>query len=308
MARHDKTKSERSDGDAPAKGKKKAGSDGFAIDTDQLSKAIDEAALTSGHFPYADKMKRKPYEKELRRLQIQLVRMLASVKARGERVVILFEGRDAAGKGGSINRVTAHLNPRSAHVVALPKPTETERGQWYFQRYIAELPARGEIAIFDRSWYNRAGVERVFGFCSPDETRQFLAETPHFEAMLARDGIKLIKFFLTIGKEMQMKRLHARWHDPLARWKLSDIDFKAIEKWDDYSHAYDAALAATDRAEAPWTVVRANDKRRTRLEVIRHILTVLDYDGKDAEVVGSIDPRIVLSATTYLENGGEPET
>jgi polyphosphate kinase 2 len=291
-------------------GGKKAGKDktGFAVDAKTLPRHIDDAALTSGHFPYAEKLKRKPYEKELRRLQVQLVRMLASVKARQERVVIVFEGRDAAGKGGAINRLIAHLNPRSAHVVALAKPTETERGQWYFQRYVAKMPTAGEIAIFDRSWYNRSGVEAVFGFCTPEQTRQFLAETPHFEAMLARDGIKLIKIFLTIGKEMQMKRLHARWHDPLARWKLSDLDFQAIEKWDDYSRAYDSTLSATDRAEAPWTVVRANDKRRTRLEVIRHILLMLDYEGKNPEAVGEADPHIILSATTYLQDGGEPET
>ncbi|MDB5594798.1 MAG: hypothetical protein JWM36_1759 [Hyphomicrobiales bacterium] len=289
---------------------RKTGKDktGFAVDSKTLPRHIDDAALTSGHFPYAEKLKRKAYEKELRRLQIQLVRMLASVKARRERVVIVFEGRDAAGKGGAINRLIAHLNPRSTHVVALAKPTETELGQWYFQRYVAKMPTAGEVAIFDRSWYNRSGVEAVFGFCTPEQTRQFLAETPHFEAMLARDGIKLIKIFLTIGKEMQMKRLHARWHDPLARWKLSDLDFQAIEKWDDYSHAYDSTLSATDRAEAPWTVVRANDKRRARLEVIRHILYVLDYEGRNAAVVGEPDPHIVLSATAYLQEGGEPET
>ena len=280
----------------------------FRVDADELPKAVEDAALTSGDYPYDDKLKRKHYEKELHALQIQLVRMLAGIKARGERLALVFEGRDAAGKGGTINRLTAHLNPRSAHVVALGKPTETERGQWYFQRYIDHLPTRGEISIFDRSWYNRAGVERVFGFCTPEETEHFLEETPHFEAMLARDGIKLIKVFLSIGREMQMKRLHARWHDPLARWKLSDIDFKAIEKWDDYSRAYDAMLKATDRAEAPWTIVRANDKRRTRIETIRHILRMVDYDGKDEKIVGDSDPRIVLRARDYLKDGGEPET
>ncbi len=288
------------------KNKAKAGS--FDIRSDTLPDHIAKRALTSGHFPYTEKMKRKPYEKQLRALQIELVRMLASVKKNGERVVIVLEGRDAAGKGGAINRLTAHLNPRSAHVVALTKPTETEQGQFYFQRYLSEMPTRGQIAIFDRSWYNRGAVEPVFGFCTPQETLHFLAETPNVEAMLARDNIRLIKIFLTIGREMQMKRLHARWHDPLARWKLSDIDFKAIEKWDDYSHAYDAMLAATDTQDAPWTIIRANDKRRARLEVIRHILLSLDYEGKDAKALDTADAQIVLNAQTYLTDGGEPET
>ncbi|MDO9441361.1 MAG: polyphosphate kinase 2 [Beijerinckiaceae bacterium] len=294
----------------PGKTRKKDKSEraAFAIDSDTLPEAIDKAALASGDFPYDAKMKSKPYEDELYQLQIQLVRMLAGLKERGERLAIVFEGRDAAGKGGAINRLIAHLNPRSAHVIALGKPTETERGQWYFQRYVAHMPTRGEIAIFDRSWYNRAGVEPVFGFCKPEETEAFLRETPHFESMLARDGVKLIKIFLTIGKEMQMKRLHSRWHDPLARWKLSDIDFKAIEKWDDYSKAYDAMLSATDSAEAPWTIIRANDKRRARLAVIRHVLSCVDFDGKDETVVGEPDPKIVLTARRYLKDGGEPET
>jgi polyphosphate kinase 2 len=287
------------------KGKKRP--QAFDIRSDDLPKDVEARALMSGGYPYDHKMKRKPYEKELRRLQVELVRLLASVRTNGERVVVVFEGRDAAGKGGAINRLTAHLNPRAAHVVALSKPTETEAGQWYFQRYIEHMPTAGQIAIFDRSWYNRAGVEPVFGFCTPEQTRRFLEETPHVESMLARDGLRLIKIFLSIGREMQMKRLHARWRDPLARWKLSDIDFQAIEKWDAYSRAYDAMLAATDIAEAPWTIIRANDKRRTRLEVIRHILSSLDYEGKDKEAIGAADDRIVLDARTYLNDGGEPE-
>lgn len=279
---------------------------GFDITSDALPEDIAARALTSGHFPYSEKMKRAPYEDELRRLQIELVHMLANLKKNGQRIAIVFEGRDAAGKGGAINRLTAHLNPRSAHVVALSKPTETEAGQWYFQRYLAHMPTAGQIAIFDRSWYNRAGVEPVFGFCTPQQTQQFLKEAPTLESMLARDGIRLIKIFLTIGREMQMKRLHKRWRDPLARWKLTDIDFKAIEKWDDYSRAYDAMLEATDRAEAPWTIIRANDKRRARLEVIRHVLLSLDYEGKDKKAIGACDDRIVLSASDYLHNGGEP--
>jgi len=277
----------------------------FDITLDELPGEIAERALSSGGFPYADKMKAGAYEKELRSLQVELVHMLACVKKSGARVAIVLEGRDAAGKGGAINRLTAHLNPRSAHIVALSRPTETEAGQWYFQRYLSNMPTAGQIAIFDRSWYNRAGVEPVFGFCTPAQTAKFLDEAPHVEAMLARDGIRLIKIFLSIGREMQMKRLHARWRDPLARWKLSDIDFKAIAKWDDYSRAYDAMLEATDRAEAPWTIIRANDKRRARLEVIRHVLLSVDYEGKDKKAIGSPDDRIVLDAQAYLRDGGE---
>ena len=278
----------------------------FDFKLDDLPKEIDDRALASGGFPYAEKMKVKTYETELRALQVELVHMLACVKTSGARVAIVLEGRDAAGKGGAINRLTAHLNPRSAHVVALSKPTETEAGQWYFQRYLSHMPTAGQIAIFDRSWYNRAGVEPVFGFCTQDQTARFLEEAPHVEAMLARDGICLIKIFLAIGREMQMKRLHARWRDPLARWKLTEIDFKAIAKWDDYSRAYDAMLEVTDRAEAPWTIIRANDKRRARLEVIRHILLSVDYEGKDRKAIGSADDRIVLDAQAHLRGGGEP--
>jgi polyphosphate kinase 2 len=290
-----------------AEAKAKARDRKFDIKADDLPDHVAKHALASGDFPYSDRMKSDDYEKQLEALQIELVHMLASVRKNRERVVIVFEGRDAAGKGGAINRLTAHLNPRSARVIALSKPTETEAGQWYFQRYLAHMPTAGEIAIFDRSWYNRAGVEPVFGFCTPEQTEHFLEETPHVESMLARDGIRLIKIFLSIGREMQMKRLHKRWRDPLARWKLSDIDFQAIEKFDDYSRAYDAMLAATDRAEAPWTIIRANDKRRARLETIRHVLLSLDYEGKDKKAVGEADDRIVLSAQTYLKNGGEPE-
>ena len=222
-------------------------------------------------------------------------------------MAILFEGRDAAGKGGTIQRLTEHLNPRFARVVALGTPTETQKGQWYFQRYVEQLPSRGEIVIFDRSWYNRGGVEPVFGFCTPDETTRFLDETPKFEGMIARDGLRLVKLFLTIGREMQMKRLHARWHDPLDRWKLSSIDFQAIEKWDAYSAAFERMLAATDHAAAPWLVLRANDKRRGRLEAIRHVLDVIPYDGKDRTLVGRGDFTIATSAAAFLGSGGEEE-
>lgn len=279
----------------------------FEIRTPKLPEDIKKNALTSGNYPYEKKLKRKEYEQELRDLQIELLKALNWARSSGERVVIVFEGRDAAGKGGTIKRLTEHLNPRSARVVALTKPTEQERGQWYFQRYVAHMPTRGEFSIFDRSWYNRAGVERVFGFCTPEETESFLNETPGFEAMLARDGKFLIKFFLTIGPEMQMQRLHARWHDPLARWKLSDLDFQAIDKWNDYSTAYETMLRHTDTAPAPWTILRANDKKRLRLEAIRYVLNTLPYKGKDEKLVKNIDRKLVLSAANFLGMGGEEE-
>ncbi|MDJ1158022.1 polyphosphate kinase 2 [Chelatococcus sp. SYSU_G07232] len=279
----------------------------FAIEKPGLPKAIDDAAMSSGDYPYAKKLKRGRYEEELRSLQIELLKLQAWVKDTGERLVVVFEGRDAAGKGGTINRFTQHLNPRGARVVALPKPTEAEAGQWYFQRYVAALPTAGEIVFFDRSWYNRAGVERVMGFCSPDETEHFLHEAPVFEHMLVRDGIRLVKLFLTIGREMQMKRLHARYHNLLKRWKLSPIDFEAINRWDDYSRAYEAMLRHTSTSDAPWTVVRANDKLRARLGAIRHLLEVTPYRGKDKTALGESDGRIVLDARRFLVNGGEPE-
>jgi polyphosphate kinase 2 len=278
----------------------------FRVET--LPDAITEAALASGDFPYDKRLKEKAYEKELKQLQIELVKLVAWVKEKGERVAIVFEGRDAAGKGGAIQRLTQHLNPRQTRIVALSKPTPTEAGQWYFQRYIAHLPTRGEIAIFDRSWYNRAIVEPVFGFCTPAETKHFLDETPHFEAMLTRDGVRLFKFFLTVGKEMQIKRLNERWNDPLERWKISDIDMHAIEKWDDYSAAIERMLKHTDREAAPWTVIRANDKRRSRLETIRHVLDNVPYQNKDVDAVGKPDRKIAISAKTFLAKGGEEES
>ncbi len=279
----------------------------FRYDAGVLPRQIEKAALASGGFPYDKKLDQKRYEKELRLLQIELVKVQNWVRTTGERIAIVFEGRDAAGKGGAIQRLTQHLNPRSARIVALSKPTTTEAGQWYFQRYAARMPTRGELAIFDRSWYNRAAVEPVFGFCTPEETDHFLDEAPAFEAMLTRDGIRIVKFFLHIGREMQMKRLYERWHDPLDRWKISDIDAKAIKKWNAYSAAFETMLKRTDSAAAPWTVIRANDKRRARLEVIRHLLDVLPYAEKDTQAIGTPDRSISISAATFLGTGGEEE-
>ncbi|MBL8589193.1 MAG: polyphosphate kinase 2 [Methylobacteriaceae bacterium] len=270
-----------------------------------LPKRIEQAAFASGGFLHKEKMDGARYEEELRRLQIELQKAMSWVRETGARVAVVFEGRDAAGKGGAIKRLTEHLNPRYARIVALTKPTETEAGQWYFQRYVAHMPTRGEMAIFDRSWYNRAGVEPVFGFCTPEQTEQFLREAPEFERMLTRDGVRIIKFFLTVGREMQMKRLSERWGDPLARWKISPIDSQAVDKWDAYSQAFDRMLATTDSSAAPWTVLRANDKKRTRLEVIRHILTVLPYAPHEEKKIGKADPLVTISAAEYVAKGGE---
>jgi polyphosphate kinase 2 len=277
----------------------------FDIEAEALPKAIDEKAFASGGYPYNKKYKRKHYEKELEPLQIELQKLLGWVRETGERLVIVFEGRDGAGKGGAITSFTQHLNPRQARIVALSKPSDTEKGQWYFQRYAAQMPTAGEIVLFDRSWYNRAGVERVMGFCTSEQSEDFLREAPAFEGMLTRDGVRLVKLFLTIGREMQMSRLHARWHDPLKRWKLSPIDFEALPRFDDYSAAFERMLAKSSTDWAPWTVVRANDKFRTRLNAIRHVLRSVPYKDKDEAAIGEVDRRIVLTAEDYLADGGE---
>ncbi len=282
--------------------------DGVEVDIDapELPRAIQDAAFTSGGYPYPKPMKRKAYEAKLTALQIELLKLQSHIREAGERLVIVFEGRDSAGKGGTIKRFTQHLNPRAAPVAALPKPSDVERGQWYFQRYVDHLPTRGEIVFFDRSWYNRAVVEPVMGFCTQRETVQFLHEAPVFERMQVAAGTRLVKFWLTIGREMQVKRLHARRHDPLKQWKLSPIDYEGLPKWDLYTAAARSMLAATHTPETPWTVVRANDKRRLRLACLRHVLAGCDYAGKDPAVVGEPDAEIVLDAAAYLAAGHQP--
>ena len=272
----------------------------FDLDDPRLPHAIDAAALSSGGFPYQEKLGRKSYEKELKHLQIELIKLQASLQKRRERLLVLFEGRDAAGKGSTIKRFMAHLNPRRARAVALSKPSELEAGQWYFQRYVPHLPAPGDIVLFDRSWYNRAGVEKVMGFCTAEQLADFLREAPQFEGMLTRDGMHVFKFYLDIGREMQLKRFHRRRHDPLRRWKITDIDLAAIAKWDDYTKAKEDMFRFTHTAASPWTVIRANDKRRTRLEAIRSVLYALDYEGKDAAVVDKPDVNILGSRPDLL--------
>ncbi len=247
----------------------------------------------TGEFPYATKMRRKAYEKRKAKLQVELLKAQKWIKESGERVVIVFEGRDAAGKGGAIRRFMQHLNPRGANVVALPKPTERERTQWYFQRYVEHLPAAGDMVLFDRSWYNRAGVERVMGFCEPGEYLEFMRQCPQFERMLVRDGIHLFKYWFAINQAEQLRRFKARKRDPLKRWKLSPIDIASLDKWDAYTEAKEAMFFYTDTADSPWTVIKGDDKRRARLNCIEHFLNALPYPEKSTDVVGEPDPLIV---------------
>ncbi|KKB77757.1 UDP-galactose-lipid carrier transferase [Devosia soli] len=277
----------------------------FDLDDPELPQSIRKAALRSGGFPYDEKLDREEYDTQLYALQKQLVLLQDHMAKAGERIVLVFEGRDAAGKGGTIKTILENLNPRYNTIAALPKPNDRERTQWYFQRYVDWLPAAGEMVLFDRSWYNRAGVEPVMGFSTPEQTALFLEEAPEFEKRLTRDGIRLFKFWLSIGREMQLKRFHDRRHDPLKIWKLSPIDIEALGKWDAYSDARDRMLERTDSKHAPWTVIRANDKRRLRLNVIRTVLEGFDYEGKDKKAVGKIDEKIVLSADDFLNMEGE---
>ncbi|WP_425045559.1 polyphosphate kinase 2 [Primorskyibacter sp. S87] len=254
------------------------------------------AAFESGKYPYDEKMSRKDYEERKAKLQAELLKVQHWAQETGQKFVILFEGRDAAGKGGTIKRYMEHLNPRSARVVALNKPTWEEQGQWYFQRYIRELPTVGEMVFYDRSWYNRAGVERVMGFCEPSEYLEFMRQTPEVERMLARSGIRLYKYWFSVTRDEQLRRFKSRETDPLKQWKLSPIDKASLDKWDDYTEAKEAMFFYTDTADAPWTVVKSNDKKRARLNCMMHFLNSLDYPGKDPEIVSAPDPLIVGQA------------
>ena len=256
-------------------------------------KAAGKSDIINTSYPYDTRWKRREYDEALAALQIELVRMQAWARDTGQRVAVVFEGRDAAGKGGTIKRLRENLNPRGAKLVALSKPTDVEAAQWYFQRYIAHLPAKGEITIFDRSWYNRGVVEHVFGFCTPKQRERWFAQTPEFEDMLVNEGIKLIKIWLNVGRATQLKRFLDREKDPLKQWKLSWIDVEGLGKWDEYTDAIGETLERTHTDVAPWTIVRSDDKRRARVQVIRHILSQLDYDHKNAKAVAPLDDKIL---------------
>ena len=256
-----------------------------------------------GRYPYKNRMSRKNYEAQKYELQVELLKMQKWVRETGQKIVILFEGRDAAGKGGTIKRFMEHLNPRGAKVVALEKPTETELGQWYFQRYINHLPTKGEIVLFDRSWYNRAGVERVMGFCTEEQYNDFMRQVPEFEKHLISSGIHLIKFWFSVSRDEQRRRFSEREAHPLKQWKLSPIDKASLDKWDDYTLAKEAMFFNTDSAESPWIVIKSDDKKRARLNAMRYVLNKIPYDNKDKKIIGSVDPLIVGRAGALYEKG-----
>jgi polyphosphate kinase 2 len=256
-----------------------------------------------GGYPYRNLLARKTYERQKYRLQVELLKLQAWVKETGARVVILFEGRDAAGKGGTIKRFMEHLNPRGARVVALEKPSEVEQGQWYFQRYVEHLPTAGEIVLFDRSWYNRAGVERVMGFCNEAEYTEFMRQCPEFERNLVRSGIHLIKFWFSVSQKEQRRRFKERRSHPLKHWKLSPIDMASLDKWDEYTRAKESMFFYTDTADSPWTVIKSDCKKRARLNAMRYVLHRLPYASKDAAQVGAVDPLLVGRANLVYERG-----
>ena len=260
-----------------------------------------KSLMIGGHYPYKSKMKRKRYESRKRDLQVELVKFQNWVKKSGHKVVMIFEGRDAAGKGGTIKRITEHLNPRGARVVALEKPDQRELGQWYFQRYVDHLPTKGEIVLFDRSWYNRAGVERVMGFCSPEEYSKFMDQAPSFEKMLVDSGITVIKFWFSVSREEQLRRFIRRSHDPLKQWKLSSMDVESLGRWNEYTQAKISMFNQTDLDYCPWIVVRSDDKKRARLNAIRYVLEQFDYENKDHSKIIPIDHKIIGRAENFLE-------
>ncbi|MEY8213081.1 MAG: polyphosphate kinase 2 [Colwellia sp.] len=269
----------------------------------KVTKLSNRKIFSNANYPYKEKMGDDEYEVLKKDLQIELLKMQGWVKKTGQRILIIFEGRDAAGKGGTIKRMMEHLNPRGARVVALEKPSEGEQGQWYFQRYIKHLPSKGEIVMLDRSWYNRAGVERVMGFCKPGEYLEFMRQAPELERMLTRSGITLHKLWFSVSRNEQFRRFQKRQLDPLKQWKLSPIDLASLDKWEDYTEAKEAMFFYSDTADAPWTVVKSDCKKRARINAMRFILNGLDYPNKNTDVVVSPDELIVGSASTIYEKG-----
>jgi len=269
-------------------------SDGHPVDTWQEG------------YPYPERLSREDYERDKRLLQIELLKLQKWIKTSGERLMVLFEGRDAAGKGGTIKRFIEHLNPRGARVVALEKPSERESTQWYFQRYITHLPAAGEIVFFDRSWYNRAGVERVMGYCDRTEYLEFMRQAPELERMLVRSGIHLIKFWFSVSRREQQTRFLIRQIDPVRQWKLSPTDVASLDQWDEYTEAKEAMFFYTDTADAPWTLIKSNDKKRARIQAMRHLLSQLDYDNKDTDLVRAPDRQLVGRVSELFEDDEQP--
>ena len=284
---------------APAAGEGLTGPQKFPA----LNSAAIREVFESGRYPYARPMGRAVYEAEKARLQAELLKVQIWAQETGQKFVILMEGRDAAGKGGTIKRFMEHLNPRGARVVALEKPSEVERGQWYFQRYVSQLPTAGEIVLFDRSWYNRAGVERVMGFCTDDEYAEFMRQCPEFERNLVRSGIHVIKFWFSVSRKEQRRRFKERRSHPLKHWKLSPIDLASLDKWEEYTTAKESMFFYTDTADSPWTVIKSDCKKRARLNAMRYILHRLPYANKDSELIGPIDPLLVGRANVVYERG-----
>ncbi len=270
--------------------------------TDELAEVPTAPVETSeaGEYPYSQKLSREKYEARKVELQVELLKAQDWVKSSGEKIVLLFEGRDAAGKGGTIKRLMEHMNPRGARVVALDKPSEREQTQWYYQRYVQHLPSAGEIVLFDRSWYNRAGVERVMNFCTPRQYLEFMRQTPEFERMLTRSGIRLFKYWFSVTQDEQKRRFEARSKEPLKKWKLSPIDVKSLGMWDEYTQAKEAMFFYTDTADAPWTTIKSKDKKRARLACMKHFLSSLPYPDKDKRIVGTPDPLLVGTGQTAL--------
>lgn len=268
--------------------------DGHTTDPDLIDPHGDPVFTWQEGYPYTERMDRDAYELEKYQLQIELLKFQYWLEDSGKRAIILFEGRDAAGKGGTIKRFTEHLNPRTARVVALAKPTEREQGQWYFQRYVQHLPTAGEIVMFDRSWYNRAGVERVMGFCSDAEYEDFMAQAPVFEKMLVDSGIHVTKLWFSVSRTEQRTRFALRQLDPVRRWKLSPMDLASLDRWEDYTGAKEEMFRRTDKRHAAWWIVRSNDKKRARINAMRHFLSQFDYEGRDDRVVRPADPKLVM--------------
>ena len=259
--------------------------------------------FADANYPYSTKMNRAKYETLKQELQIEILKMQGWAKETGQRILILFEGRDAAGKGGTIKRLMEHMNPRGARVVALEKPSNEELGQWYFQRYVKHLPSAGEIVLFDRSWYNRAGVERVMGFCKSGDYLEFMRQAPELERMLVRSGVTFFKLWFSVSRNEQFRRFQQRKVDPLKQWKLSPIDMASLDKWENYTEAKEAMFFYTDTADAPWTVIKSDCKKRARINVMRFILNNLDYPNKNKDIVGPPDPLIVGAAKNIYEKG-----